>query len=55
MIHFLFLVGFAFFVAICFGVFVNGDTKQKIAYGAKIFAQFLVISLVLGWLLYFLT
>jgi len=55
MIHFLFLVGFAFFVSICFGVFVNGNARQKIIYGIKIFAQFLIISLVLGWLLYFLT
>lgn len=55
MIHFLFLIGFAFFVSVCFGVFVNGDTKQRILYAVKIFAQFLVISLVLGWILYFLT
>jgi hypothetical protein len=55
MIHFFYLIGFAFFVSICFGIFVNGDNRQRIIYGVKIFAQFLIISLVLGWILYFLT
>ncbi len=55
MIHFLYLIGFAFFVSVAFGVFVNGDTKQRVVYGVKIFAQFLVISLILGWIFYFIT
>lgn len=55
MIHFLYLVGFAFFVSAAFGVFVNGDNKQRILYGLKIFAQFLIISLALSWIFYFLT
>ena len=54
MIHFLYLVGFAFFVSLAFGVFSMGDAKDKIIYGLKIFAQFLIVSLILAWILYFI-
>ena len=54
MIHFLYLVGFAFFVSIAFGVFTNGDNREKFTYGLKIFAQFILISLILAWIFYFL-
>ncbi|CAN5479119.1 hypothetical protein BH10ACI1_BH10ACI1_14690 [soil metagenome] len=52
--HFLYLGCFALFVAIIFGVIENGEMKQKFLHGLKIFAQFIVISLVLGWIFYFL-
>jgi hypothetical protein len=55
MIHFLYLVGFALFVSIAFAVFVNGTSRQRIIYGVKIFAQFLIISLVIGWIFYSIT
>jgi hypothetical protein len=54
MIHFLYLVGFAFFVSIAFGVFSLGNSREKFIYGLKIFAQFILISLVLAWIFYFL-
>jgi hypothetical protein len=54
MIHFLYLVGFALFVAVAFGVFTLGSSKEKIIYGAKVFAQFIIISLVLAWVFYFI-
>jgi hypothetical protein len=54
MIHFLYLVGFAFFVSIAFGIFTNGSSREKFIYGFKIFAQFILISLILAWILYFL-
>lgn len=54
MIHFLYLTGFAVFVGIAFGVFSAGETKQKVFYGLKIFTQFLVVSLVLAWIFYFI-
>ena len=54
MIHFLYLIGFAFFVSVVFGALATGETKEKVIYGVKIFAQFVIISLVLGWILYFL-
>ncbi len=55
MIHFFYLIGFAFFVSVAFGIFVNGTSKQRIIYALKIFFQFLLISLVLGWIFYFVT
>ena len=54
MIHFLYLTGFAFFVAVAFGIFTNGGTREKMIYGLKIFAQFLLVSLILAWVFYFL-
>jgi hypothetical protein len=54
MIHFLYLIGFALFAAIAFGVFSTGDARTKILYGSKIFAQFVIISLVLAWIFYFI-
>lgn len=54
MIHFLYLVGFALFISVAFGALAGGTTKERLLYGLKTFAQFLVISLVLAWILYFL-
>jgi hypothetical protein len=55
MIHFLYLVGFAMLVSIAFAAFTGGDARRRFFYGVKVFAQFLVISLILGWVFYFLT
>lgn len=54
MIHFFYLIGFALFTAVIFGAISAGDTKSKILYGLKTFAQFVIISLVLAWILYFI-
>ena len=54
MIHFIYLVGFAFFVSIAFAAFTSGTTRDRIIYGVKTFAQFVVVSLVLAWALYFI-
>ena len=54
MIHFLYLIGFAFFVSVVLAVFVSGTTRERVIYGVKTFAQFVVVSLVLAWLLYFI-
>lgn len=54
MIHFLYLTGFAFFVSVVFAVFANGTPRERILYGLKNFIQFVVISLVLAWILYFI-
>ena len=53
MIHFLYLAGFAVLVGISFGVFSNGTIKEKVLYGFKTFAQFIIISVVLAWIFYF--
>ena len=54
MIHFLYLVAFALFVSVAFAVFSNGSTRDRVIYGIKSFAQFVLISLALAWVLYFI-
>jgi hypothetical protein len=54
MIHFLYLVGFALFVSTAFAVFSNGSTRDRIIYGLKSFGQFVLVSLALAWILYFI-
>lgn len=54
MIHFLYLVAFGFFVSIAFGIYSNGTHRERIFYGLKTFLQFVVISMVLAWVLYFI-
>lgn len=54
MISFLYLISFAAFVAVVFGVIHNGELKDKALYGGKVFLQFVGISLILAWILYFL-
>ena len=53
MIHFIFLVAFGFFVSVAFGVLSGGTSRQRLIYGAKTFAQFVIVSMVLAWVLYF--
>ena len=53
MIHFLYLVGFAFFVSVAFAIFAKGPVKQRVLYGVKNFAQFVIVSLILAWILHF--
>jgi len=54
MIHFIYLLLFAAFVAVAFAAFLDGTTRERIIYGAKLFAQFVGVSLVLAWILYFI-
>jgi Na+/H+-dicarboxylate symporter len=54
MIHFLYLVGFALFVSVAFGIFSSGDTKQRVLSGVKTFLQFVLISVGLAWAFYFI-
>lgn len=54
MILFLYLIGFAAFVAIIFAIIFHGDLKEKVLHGVKVFFQFVGISLFLAWILYFL-
>jgi hypothetical protein len=53
MIHFLYLIGFAFLVATAFAAFHSGSNRDRIFYGLKVFAEFVVISIVLAWVFYF--
>jgi hypothetical protein len=54
MIHFLYLVAFAFFVSVAFAAYSTGTPRERVLYGLKNFAQFVVVSLVLAWILYFI-
>lgn len=54
MTHFLYLLTFAALVSIAFGTFAKGDLREKVIYGVKLFAQFVLISLALAWIFYFI-
>lgn len=54
MIHFLYLTAFAFFVSVAFGAFADGTSKERIRYAVKTFLEFILVSLVLAWILYFI-
>lgn len=54
MIHFLYLIGFALCVSAAFGFFANGTVRQRSLYALKTFAQFVGISLIAAWVLYFI-
>jgi hypothetical protein len=48
------MVAFAAFVAISFGVVGRQGRRESLLYGLKIFAEFVLIGLLLAWLLYWL-
>ena len=54
MTHLLWIVVFAALVAVVFGVVAKGTNRHRLIYGLKVFAQFTLIALALGWVLYFL-
>ena len=54
MIHFLYLITFSVLVSAAFGVFSKGDARERIIYALKLFAQFIIISLALAWIFYFI-
>jgi len=54
MIHFAYLLAFSFFISVVFGAISDGDTKTKVRYGMKSFLQFVIISLAIAWLIYFI-
>jgi len=45
---------FAFLAAVVFGTVAKNTPRERFVYGLKVFAEFMVIGLVLGWILYFL-
>ncbi|HKZ01561.1 MAG TPA: hypothetical protein VJ180_04945 [Pyrinomonadaceae bacterium] len=52
--HFLVMASFALFAAIVFGTVAKETSRERFLYGAKVFAEFMIIGLALGWLLYFI-
>jgi hypothetical protein len=54
MTHFLYLLVFALIVSLVFGSFASGSNRERVIYGAKTFVQFVGISLIIAWVLYFI-
>jgi hypothetical protein len=52
--HLFWMAVFATLTAIVFGVVAKGTNRHRLIYGLKVFAEFILVALVLGWLLYFL-
>jgi hypothetical protein len=52
--HVLWMTIFAMLTAVVFGVVAKGSDRQRLIYSLKVFAEFLVIAFILGWILYFL-
>lgn len=45
---------FAALAAVVFGAMAKDTMQERLLYGLKVFAEFMVIGLVLAWILYFI-
>ena len=45
---------FAALASVIFGAMAKDTTRERLVYGLKVFAEFMVIGLVLSWILYFI-
>ncbi len=54
MIHFMAMSLFAALVGVVFGAVSHGTGQARILYGLKIFGQFILAGLLIGWVLYLL-
>lgn len=45
---------FAALASMVFGAMAKDTTRERLIYGLKVFAEFMVIGLVLSWILYFI-
>jgi hypothetical protein len=45
---------FAALASLVFGAMAKDTTRERWLYGVKVFAEFMVIGLVLSWILYFI-
>jgi len=52
--HFLIMTAFAALAAVVFGAVAKDSNRERVVYGLKVFAEFMVIGLVLAWILYFI-
>ena len=44
---------FGALASVVFGAMAKDIPRDRVLYGLKVFAEFMVIGLILGWLLYF--
>jgi len=52
--HFFVMTVFAVLTSVVFGAVAKDTARERWLYGLKVFAEFMVIGLVLGWILYFI-
>jgi len=52
--HFLVMSLFAVLASVVFGAMSKDTARERWLYGVKVFAEFMVIGLVLSWILYFI-
>jgi len=52
--HFMVMTLFAVLASVVFGAMGKDTTQERWTYGLKVFAEFMVIGLVLSWILYFI-
>lgn len=52
--HFLVMMLFSALASIVFGAISKDTARERCIYGVKVFAEFMVIGLALGWILYFI-
>jgi hypothetical protein len=50
--HFPALLLFSFLVSVVFGTLGKDTPRERLIYGAKVFAAFVGIALLLGWIMY---
>ena len=48
------MTAFAMMAAVVFGTVAKDTNSERLLYGLKVFAEFLLVGLVLGWILYFI-
>jgi len=48
------MAAFAFLTSVVFGTVAKDTNKERLLYGAKVFAEFMIIGLALAWVLYFI-
>ena len=52
--HLLVMALWAALASVVFGAMTKDTTQERVIYGFKVFAEFMVIGLVLAWVLYFI-
>ncbi len=52
--HLFWICCFSALTGVVFGAVAKGTKRHRLIYGLKVFAEFVLAALVLGWLLYFL-
>ncbi|HEV2234829.1 MAG TPA: hypothetical protein VGV68_15685 [Terriglobia bacterium] len=50
--HFSALLLFALLTSVVFGVVTKNTPREQVIYGAEVFAAFVGIAVVLGWIMY---